>query len=144
MEATTASTHAEVLMKAFASDWGKGKPPDLGDSLHPEAELIVPEGMPYGGGLYRGRDRIEKWFSEDLWELWAEFSSTPVDFIDGGDKIVVPVHVKGRTHTGTEVEMDNVWIYEFDGGALRRARVYADTAVLRDAATPSSRRSSAT
>lgn len=56
---------------------------------------------------------------------------SPVDFIDGGDKIVVPVHVKGRTHNGTEVEAGNVWIYEFESGALRRARVYASTRTMR-------------
>jgi ketosteroid isomerase-like protein len=120
-------------MKAFASDWGKGKPPALGDTVHADVELIVPESMPYGGGVYRGRERIEKWFAEDLWMLWAEFSSTPVDFIDAGEKIVVPVHVKGKTHAGVEVEADNVWIYEFEDGALRRAHVYADTATIRDA-----------
>jgi ketosteroid isomerase-like protein len=129
------TTNAEVLMKVFASDWGKGKPPALEGAMHPEAELIVPDSMPYGGGVFRGRERIEQWFAEDLWQLWAEFSSTPTDFIDGGEKIVVPVHVNGRTHSGIGVEADNVWIYEFDGGALRRARVYADTAVLRDAVT---------
>jgi hypothetical protein len=30
----------------------------------------------------------------------------PTDFIDGGAKIVV--HVKGKTHDGTEVEADSV------------------------------------
>jgi ketosteroid isomerase-like protein len=128
------STNVEVLMRAFASV-AEGKPPDLADWLHPQAELVVPESMPYGGGVYRGQERIEKWFAEDLWELWAEFSSTPVDVIDGGDKIAVPVHVRGRTHNGTEVEVDNVWIFEFAGGKLRRARAYADTATLRDAVT---------
>jgi len=127
------SSNAEVLMKIFASDWGRGNPPPLADALHPEAELVIPESMPYGGGLYRGREQIAKWFAEDLWELWDEFSSTAVDLIDAGDKIVVPVHVKGRTHNGTEVEADNAWIYEFEDGTLRRARVYADTAKLRDA-----------
>jgi len=127
------SSNAEVLMRAFASDWGKGKPPALEGAVHPEVELIVPDSMPYGGGVFRGRERIEQWFAEDLWQIWAEFSSTPTDFIDGGEKIVVPVHVEGRTHNGIRVEADNVWIYEFDAGALRRARVYVDTAVLRDA-----------
>jgi ketosteroid isomerase-like protein len=131
------ATNADVLMKAFASGWGKGRPPALDGALHPEAELIVPESMPYGGGVFRGQQRIEKWFAEDLWELWREFSSTPVDFIDAGDKIVVPVHIKGTTHNGAEVETDNVWIYEFESGALRRARVYADTATLRDAVNSS-------
>jgi ketosteroid isomerase-like protein len=120
-------------MKAFASDWGKGKPPALEDAVHADVELIVPDSMPYGGGVYRGRERMEKWFAEDLWMLWANFSSTPVDFIDAGDKIVVPVHIKGKTHDGIEVEADNVWIYEFEDGAVRRARVYADTATIRDA-----------
>jgi ketosteroid isomerase-like protein len=50
-------------------------------------------------------------------------------------EIVVPVHVKGKTHDGTEVEADNVWIYEFENGRLRRARLIADTATIRDAVT---------
>jgi ketosteroid isomerase-like protein len=49
-------------------------------------------------------------------------------------KLVVPAHVNGKTHAGIDVEADNVWIYEFEDGALRRARVYADTATIRDAA----------
>lgn len=127
------SGNAEILMRAFASGWGKGKPPDLGDAVHVDAELIAPNSMPYGGGVFHGRDRIAQWFAEDLWEMWAEFSSTPTDLIDGGDKLVVPVHVKAKTHAGNEIEADNVWIYEFEDGALRRARVYADTATIRDA-----------
>jgi ketosteroid isomerase-like protein len=127
------STNTEILRRAFGSDWGKGKPPDTGDALHPDAELIVPDGMPYGAGVYRGRERIERWFAEDLWQLWAEFSSTPVQLIDGGDTIAVPVRVSGRTHHGVEVAVDNLWVYEFEHGSLRRARLYADTAVLRDA-----------
>lgn len=75
-----------------------------------DAELIVPETMPYGGGTFRGRERIERWFAEDLWEMWAEFSSVPVDLIDGGDKIAVPVRVTGRTHNGALVEADNLWV----------------------------------
>jgi hypothetical protein len=30
------------------------------------------------------------------------------------------------------MDVHNVWIYEFRDGELRRGRVYADTAVLRD------------
>jgi ketosteroid isomerase-like protein len=127
------SANAEILMRAFSSGWGKGKPPDLGDSLHPDAELVAPDSMPYGGGVFRGRERIAQWFAEDLWEMWADFSSTPTDLIDGGDKIVVPVHVKARSHAGNEVEVDNVWIYEFEDGSMRRALLYADTAAIRDA-----------
>ncbi len=126
------ASNAEILMRAFAG-WGKGKPPELGDGVRVDAELIVPNSLPYGGGVFHGRERIAQWFAEDLWEMWAEFSSTPTDLIDGGDKLVVPVHVKAKTHGGKVVEADNVWIYEFEDGALRRARVYVDTATIRDA-----------
>ncbi len=125
--------NVEILLRAFASDWGKGRPPDLGDALHANTELIVPDSLPYGGGVFEGRERILRWFAEDLWEMWVEFSSTPTDLIDRGDKIVVPVHVKAKTYSGNEVQVDNVWIYGFQDGALRRARVYADTATIRDA-----------
>ena len=46
------SSNAEVLMRAFASDWGKGKPPALEGAMDPDAELIVPESMPDGGGVF--------------------------------------------------------------------------------------------
>jgi ketosteroid isomerase-like protein len=29
------------------------------------------------------------------------------------------------------VKLDNVWIYSFENGKVRRARLYADTATLR-------------
>jgi ketosteroid isomerase-like protein len=127
------ASNAEILMDAFGSDWGRGRPPDVGDALHVDAELIAPDSLPYGGGVFEGRERVLRWLAEDLWEMWAEFSSTPTDLIDGGDKIVVPVHVNAKTHDGIEVEAENVWIFEFVDGSLRRARVYADTAAIRDA-----------
>jgi ketosteroid isomerase-like protein len=105
----------------------------VGDALHVDAELIAPDSLPYGGGVFEGRERVLRWLAEDLWEMSAEFSSTHTDLIDGGDKIVVPVHVNAKTHDGIEVQAENVWIFEFVGGSLRRARVYADTAAIRDA-----------
>jgi hypothetical protein len=108
------ASNAEILMRAFAG-WGKDKPPELGEGVHVDAELIVPSSLPYGGGVFHGCKRTAKWLAEDLWEMWAEFSSTPTDLIDSGEKLVVP------------------GIYEFEDGALRRARVYADTATIRDA-----------
>ena len=52
--------------------------------------------------------------------------------IDGGDRIVVPVHVQARAKNGKVMDVHNVWIYEFSERKLIRGRVYADTAVLRD------------
>jgi hypothetical protein len=46
----------------------------LGDALDPDAELVAPDSMPYGEGVFRGRERIARWFAEDPWGMWAEFS----------------------------------------------------------------------
>jgi hypothetical protein len=53
--------------------------------------------------------------------------------IEGGDRIAVPVRVHAPAKNGKSVVVRNVWIYEFSDGRLTRGRVYADTAVLRDA-----------
>jgi hypothetical protein len=68
-----------------AAGWGRSKPPAFVEASHPDVELVVPPSMPYRGGVFRGAERIVRWFSEDLWEMWADFSSTPTDFIDRGD-----------------------------------------------------------
>jgi ketosteroid isomerase-like protein len=52
--------------------------------------------------------------------------------IDGGDNVVVPVRVQARARNGRMMDVRNVWVYEFEGPTIRRAQVYADTAVLRD------------
>ena len=107
-------SNAEALARAFAG-WGK-------------------ESLPYGGS-FRGSDAVIAWFTRDLWRWYDEFTSTPEDFIDAGDRIVVPVRVQARALSGRTVDVHNVWIYEFSDGELTRGRVYADTAALRDAVT---------
>ena len=92
----------------------------------------MPDSLPYGG-TFRGADAVIAWFTRDLWRWFDEFTSTPEDLIDAGDRIIVPVHVQARAKTGRTVDVHNVWIYEFTDGKVTRGRVYADTAVLRDA-----------
>ena len=123
-------SNIELLGQAFAG-WGKDNPANMRDILHPDCELVVPESIPYGG-TFRGTDAVIGWFTRDLWRWFDEFTSTPEGFVDGGDQIVVPVHVQARAKNGRAMDVHNVWIYEFSDGKLIRGRVYADTAVLRD------------
>ena len=124
-------SNAELLARAFAG-WGKDNPANLHEILDPDCELVVPDSLPYGGSFH-GPDAVIGWFTRDLWRWFDTFTSTPEGFIDAGDRIVVPVHVSALAMTGRTVEAHNVWIYEFSEGKLTRGRVYADTAVLRDA-----------
>jgi len=123
-------SNAEALVRAFAG-WGRDNPANLRELLHPDCELVVPDSIPYGG-TFRGADAAIAWFTHELWRWFDEFTSTPEDLIDAGDRIVVPVHVRARAKNGRTLDAHNVWIYEFREGKLTRGRVYADTAVLRD------------
>ena len=125
------ASNAELLARAFAG-WGRDNPANMRQILDPDCELVVPESLPYGG-TFRGVDAVVGWFTRDLWLWFDEFTSTPEGFIDGGDQIVVPVHVQARAKNDEQVDVHNVWIYEFSEGKLTRGRVYADTAALRDA-----------
>jgi ketosteroid isomerase-like protein len=124
-------SNAEALARAFAG-WGRDNPANLRDILHPDCELTVPDSLPYGG-TFRGPEAVIAWFTHDLWQWFDEFTSIPEDLIDAGDRLVVPVHVQARAKNGTTVDVHNAWIYEFTESKLTRGRVYADTAVLRDA-----------
>jgi ketosteroid isomerase-like protein len=124
-------SNAELLARAFAG-WGRDNPANLRELLHPDCELVVPESLPYGGTLH-GAEAAIGWFTRELWRWFDKFTSTPEGFIDAGDRIVVPVHVRARAKNGRTVDVHNVWIYEFEEGKLTRGRVYADTAALRDA-----------
>jgi ketosteroid isomerase-like protein len=124
------ATNAEAMVQAFAG-WGKDEPANMRDILAEDCELIVPDSIPYGG-TFRGADEVIRWFTEGIWRWFDEFSSTPEGFVDAGDQIVVPVHVKARAKNGKSMDVHNVWLYEFRDGKLIRGRVYADTAVLRD------------
>ena len=123
-------SNAEALVRAFAG-WGRDNAANLRELLHPDCELVVPDSIPYGG-TFRGADAAIAWFTHELWRWFDEFTSTPEDLIDAGDRIVVPVHVRARAKNGRTLDAHNVWIYEFREGKLIRGRVYADTAVLRD------------
>jgi uncharacterized protein len=125
--------NAERLARGFAG-WGRDDPAGLRELLVPDCELVVPESIPYGGTV-RGAEAVIAWFTGELWRWFDEFTSTPEDLIEAGDRIVVPVHVEARAKTGRAVDVHNVWIYEFREGRVARGRVYADTAVLRDAVT---------
>ena len=100
-------SNIELLAQAFAG-WGKDNPANMRDVMHPDCELVVPDSIPYGG-TFRGADAAIGWFTQELWQWFDEFTSTPEGFVDGGDQIV-----------------------EFSDGKLIRGRVYADTAILRD------------
>jgi ketosteroid isomerase-like protein len=122
------ASNVELLKQAFAG-LGKGNAAGFAQLMDEDSELVLPDSIPYGG-TYRGPEAAADFLARDIWRWFDEFTSTPTRVIDAGDQIVVPVRVQATAKNGRTMDVENVWIYEFSDGRLRRGRVYADTAVI--------------
>ena len=64
---------------------------------------------------------------------WSEHREWATSVIVEGDAAGSELHFEGSTVGGCEVVMDNLNVWDFAGGRIRRIRVYADTAPLQAA-----------
>ena len=73
--------------RAAYEAFGSGDMATLAGYFAEDAEWQTSDELP-DGGTSKGRDAILENFGR-IPQYWSEFSVTPEDFIDGGDKIVV-------------------------------------------------------
>ncbi|HSJ17160.1 MAG TPA: nuclear transport factor 2 family protein [Solirubrobacterales bacterium] len=89
--------------------------------LHPEFEAITPPDVAMEPDTYRGAEGVRRYFEsfEDAMED-IRFVTTG-EFIDAGDKVVVPFRLAARgRESGIEVEQPAVQVWTLkDGKALR-------------------------
>ena len=74
--------------------------------------------------VYRGRDGVIRAFRE--WsEAFSEYYVEPLDFIEAGDRVVVPNRQWGIGITsGIRVEDEFVWVYEIRDSQVARVDEY--------------------
>ena len=88
----------------------------------------------FNPAIYEGHDGIRRFYAE-LNEVWDDFRTDPVEFIQAGDKVVVPhrVHAVGK-ESGVEVELPSTTIYSLSDGKVAAIRMYRDHARALEAA----------
>lgn len=64
---------------------------------------------------------------------WAEHREWPTSILIEGAAGASELHFEGVTRAGRRVVMDNLNVWDFDGGRVKRIRVYADTAPMLEA-----------
>ncbi len=117
---------------------------DFGEFL-PAAEAILttdvvvraPEDSNFpdtGAGEWHGHEGFMQ-FAAGQTEGFAEMSIEPQEFIDGGEKVVVPMEFGGRArHTGIEVKFAFVHVLTIRDGKVARLDVYVSKAEAFEAA----------
>lgn len=77
----------------------------------------------------RGKAELGDFFRRHLGN-WSEHREWATSVIVEGDVAGSELHFEGVTVDGRDVIMDNLNVWDFAGGRIRRIRVYADTAPL--------------
>jgi uncharacterized protein len=120
-------------VKARWDDFGKGDVDAAVSTTDENAEIVIPETLPWGG-TYRGPDG----FKEMIQKFLSEFESVnpkPIAFLeaDDGETVVVVVEGVGKTKSGNDLRGRSVWLYKVSGETLMSAEFFGDTAQARDA-----------
>jgi ketosteroid isomerase-like protein len=88
----------------------------------------------FNPAVYEGHDGIRR-FVADLDEVWEEFRSEPVEFIDVGDTVVVSHRVIARGKgSGVEVELPSSSVYKLRNQKVFAIRMYREHADALEAA----------
>jgi len=102
-----ASQNVETLREGYAA-FGRGDIPAVMELFDPDIEWVTPDSTPLGGRR-KGRDEVMGFFGL-LPQYFSEIRVEPVEFIDGGDTVVVIARDIGTTSKGTyESRLVHVW-----------------------------------
>lgn len=127
----------EALHEALErGDFGEFMP-RAEETLHPDFVLRTPEDSPFpeaGTREWRGRVGFLRFVAGQT-ESFEAMSLVPQEFIDAGDKVVVPLQFGGRArHTGIEVRFAVVHVVTIRDGKAERLDIYLDRAEALEAA----------
>jgi len=128
--------NVELLREMYGGwrgQWVQTSLAQLGESLHPQAELHQAREIPdaedyYGRGEFlRG---MRRWLED-----WDDFRYLPEEVIDLGERAFMRVRVSGRARTsGIELDLDAFHLWTFRDGMPWRCEVFLDEKTARAAA----------
>jgi ketosteroid isomerase-like protein len=78
-------------------------------------------------GIYRGEAATRR-FWDTFFEVFQRVVVEPVQFMDHGDRVVVPHHFRAVGRDGIEVEARSVVVFTVRDGRIVEMQLYQDTA----------------
>jgi ketosteroid isomerase-like protein len=119
--------HVDLLRDAFEA-FNRDGAEAIIEIVDPEFEAVAPPELTVEPDTYRGPQGIRRYF-DSFYEVMEEVHFYPEEFIDAGDKVVVPMvlSAKGRG-TGIEAEQRIVQVWTIRGGKAIRVENFADRA----------------
>ncbi len=135
-DVTTSSAPADVVRRQYLAS-AAGDLEALRATLAPDVEWTEMAGFPLAG-TYRTPDGVTSNVMERLGEDWDEWIAHDDTYIVEGENVVVLARYTARnTTTGKDLNARVAHHFVVRGGRIVRFEQFVDTALVRDAATPS-------
>lgn len=120
-------------VKSYYASLAPGKRQNLMELLDPDVILEVQDGMPGTRPTYVG---LKAYVEEFLFDIYGEFELdlVPEEFFQAGRHVLALGRQKGRAvRSGLPVDVRFSHLWSVADGRVTHARMFTDTAVLRDA-----------
>jgi ketosteroid isomerase-like protein len=101
------------------------------DALHHDVVWEAPSSGSFpGGGEHEGRDEVKKEFVDNAGRTFTSFGFRPETFVDAddADAVLVIGHFEGEGVEGDRLDEPGVQVWEFQGNAVMRVRIFTDGA----------------
>jgi uncharacterized protein len=96
--------------------------------IDPQFETTTPSELTVEPATYRGHDGLRRYF-ESFYEIMDEVRFEPDEFIDAGDRVVVPARLVARGRdTGIEAVQQLAFVWTLRDGKGLRLETYATRA----------------
>src|SRR3954451_19643679 len=119
------------IVRGALQTFGEGDTDGFLDTLRHDIVWESPSGGHFpGGGEQLGRDAVRTEFIENAGRTFTEFGFKPESFVDADDAnaVIVIGRFEGDGVEGERVDEPGVQVWEFQGNAVARVRIFTDSA----------------
>src|SRR4051795_7518935 len=119
------------IVRGALRTFGEGNHDEFIDTLREDVVWEGPSGGHFpGGGEQLGRDAVRTEFIENARRTFTEFGFQPESFIDADDAnaVVVIGRYEGDGVEGDRLDEPAIQVWEFQGNAVARVRIFTDSA----------------
>ena len=119
------------IVRGALRTFGEGDTDGFLDSLRHDVVWEAPSGGHFpGGGEQLGRDAVKTEFIENAGRTFTSFGFVPESFVDAEDvdAVIVIGRFEGDGVEGERVDEPGIQVWEFQGNAVSRVRIYTDSA----------------
>jgi ketosteroid isomerase-like protein len=119
------------IVRGALRTFGEGNHDEFLDALREDIVWEGPSGGHFpGGGEQLGRDAVRSEFVENAGRTFTSFGFKPESFVDADDAnaVIVVGRFEGDGVEGDRLDEPGVQVWEFQGTAVSRVRIFTDSA----------------